>query len=225
SIADVRRHDHIELRSTDPDRTASWYRALLRLETRHVDAFGPESPITVGVGECSLSLFPGEHNGFEHVAFEIEPDSFASAMAALDARGIAYRVADHRIATSLYLTDPDGATVELTTYPHQGATMAADPKYVVTRIVEDMFNEHNLAAADRYVAPDCIDHSGFPGQPEGLAGMKDRWGMMFAAFPDFRITIDDLVAEDVKVSMRATGRGTHQGEFFGVPATGRPVLF
>jgi predicted ester cyclase len=55
--------------------------------------------------------------------------------------------------------------------------------------------------------------------------MKQRWGMLFAAFPDFHIEIDDLVAEGAKVSMRATGRGTHQGEFFGIPATGRPVVF
>lgn len=224
-ITTVRRLDHVALRSADPRRAARWYQNMLGLEERYVGAFGPESPITVGVGECSLSLFPGTGASFEHVAFELDPDTFANAMAALDARGITYRVADHRIATSLYLTDPDGTTVELTTYHPQGATMAADPKHVVTRIVEDMFNEHNLAAADRLVAPDCVDHSGFPGQPAGLAGMKARWGMMFAAFPDFRVTIDDLVAEGDKVSMRATGRGTHDGEFFGVPATGKPVVF
>src|SRR4029453_7875471 len=73
--------------------------------------------------------------------------------------------------------------------------------------------------------PHCVDHSAFPGQPAGLAGMKTRWGMLFAAFPDFCITIDDLVAEGGRVSMRATGRGTHQGEFFGVPPTGTPVVF
>ncbi|MHB8466567.1 MAG: ester cyclase [Acidimicrobiales bacterium] len=224
-IAKVRRLDHVALRSADPKRASSWYRDMLGLEERYAGIFGPESPITVGVGECSLSLFPGEGASFEHVAFELDSDAFAHAMASFDNHGITYRIADHRVATSLYLTDPDGTTVELTTYHSQGATMAADPKHVVTRIVEDMFNQHNLAAADRYVAPDCVDHSGFPGQPDGLAGMKARWQMMFAAFSDFRITIDDLVAEGDKVSMRATGRGTHDGEFFGAAATGKPVVF
>lgn len=103
--------------------------------------------------------------------------------------------------------------------------MSDDPKQVVSRIVEQMFNCHDLAAADRYVAADCVDHSGFPGQAPGLAGMKARWGMLLVAFPDFCITIEDLIAEGDKVSMRATGRGTHRGEFFGVPATDTSVSF
>lgn len=103
--------------------------------------------------------------------------------------------------------------------------MTADPKTVVTRLVEEMFNRHDLDVADRYVAADCVDYSGFPGQPDGLAGMKARWTMLFNAFPDFKITIDDLVADGDKVSMRAAGRGTHHGQFFGVPATGNPVEF
>lgn len=49
--------------------------------------------------------------------------------------------------------------------------------------------------------------------------------MLFGAFPDFSIAIDDLVAEGEKVSMRATGRGTHQGDFFGIPPTERSIVF
>jgi predicted ester cyclase/catechol 2,3-dioxygenase-like lactoylglutathione lyase family enzyme len=222
----VRKLDHIAIRCADPERTASWYIAVLGLDRRLEEAFGNGSPVTVGAGECALSIFPGTEPSFEHLAFEIGAHELTAAADVLDAHGIVYRRADHGIARSLYLTDPDGCTVELTAYiTEEPNTMADDPKHVVTRIVEDMFNRHDLAAADGYVATDCIDHSGFPGQPAGLAGMKTRWGMMFAAFPDFCITIDDLIAEDDKVSMRATGRGTHQGEFFGVPATGKPVVF
>lgn len=222
----VRKLDHVAIRRADPERTASWYSATLGLDRRLEGAFGVRSPVTVGAGECALSIFPGSEPSFEHVAFEMSDRDLTTAEDALDANGIVYRRADHGIARSLYLTDPDGCTVELTAYsPEEPNTMTDDPKHVVTRIVEEMFNRHDLAAADSYVATDCIDHSGFPGQPAGLAGMKSRWGMMFAAFPDFSITIDDLVAEDDKVSMRATGRGTHQGEFFGVPATGKPVVF
>ena len=103
--------------------------------------------------------------------------------------------------------------------------MAADPKDVVTRLIAEMLNRHDLGAADALVAVDCVDHSGFPGQPPGLAGMKVRWGTLFAAFPDFTIAVDDLVIEGDKVAMRATARGTHGGEFFGVPATGASVEF
>jgi len=219
------RLDHVALRRPDPEATADWYVDVLGLGRRFEGAFGAASPVTIGVGESSLSLFRGTV-GFEHVAFEVTQAGLDAAADALDRRGVAYRRADHGIARSLYLTDPDGASVELTAYlTTEEPAMALTPKDVVTRIVEDMFNRHNLDAADAYVASDCVDYSGFPGQPAGLAGMKARWGMMLSAFPDFEITIDDLVAEDDKVSMRATGRGTHRGEFFGVPATGKPVVF
>ena len=45
------------------------------------------------------------------------------------------------------------------------------------------------------------------------------------AFPDFHMTIDDLIAEGPYVVARFTETGTHQGELFGVPATGKKVSF
>jgi len=44
-------------------------------------------------------------------------------------------------------------------------------------------------------------------------------------FPDLHARIDDLVAEGDRVAARLTFRGTHQGEFLGVPATGRTVEY
>lgn len=46
-----------------------------------------------------------------------------------------------------------------------------------------------------------------------------------AAFPDAHHTIDDLIAEDDRVVLRTTARATHQGEFEGIPRTGRTVEF
>src|SRR5437773_2303719 len=71
----VRRLDHVAVRRADPERTATWYAAVLGLERRLDGAFGADSPVTVGVGECSLSIFPGFQPSFEHLAFEVtEPD-------------------------------------------------------------------------------------------------------------------------------------------------------
>lgn len=47
--------------------------------------------------------------------------------------------------------------------------------------------------------------------------------MFRTAFPDLYGTIEDLIAEGDKVVTRITYRGTHQGEFMGIPPTGRPV--
>ncbi len=49
--------------------------------------------------------------------------------------------------------------------------------------------------------------------------------MLRSAFPDFKATIDDILAEDDKVVLRMTWNGTQKGEFLGVPATGKRVSF
>ena len=50
-------------------------------------------------------------------------------------------------------------------------------------------------------------------------------GVIRLGFPDLHARIDDLVAEGDRVAVRLTFRGTHQGEFLGVPATGRTVEY
>ena len=46
---------------------------------------------------------------------------------------------------------------------------------------------------------------------------------MLAAFPDWRMTVEDLIAGEDKTVARLTATGTHKGEFMGVPPTGRHV--
>ena len=48
--------------------------------------------------------------------------------------------------------------------------------------------------------------------------------MFRTAFPDLHFTIEDMVAEDDKVTWRATTRGTHGGELMGIPPTGKPAV-
>ena len=54
-------------------------------------------------------------------------------------------------------------------------------------------------------------------------GVREFIAAVTAAFPDGLATIDDLIAEGDRLMLRVTSRGTHQGEFLGVPATGRTV--
>jgi steroid delta-isomerase-like uncharacterized protein len=70
------------------------------------------------------------------------------------------------------------------------------------------------------MAPDAIIH-----QPEvgGVAGLKVFNSTMRAAFPDWCSTKEELIAEGDQVAERWTGRGTHQGEFLGIPPTGKQV--
>jgi steroid delta-isomerase-like uncharacterized protein len=74
---------------------------------------------------------------------------------------------------------------------------------------------------DRQVAADFVDHA----QPGigGPEGVKAQARSLRAAFPDLTVTIEDLVAEGDLVAVRATWRGTHQGNFRGVPPIGRRI--
>lgn len=77
---------------------------------------------------------------------------------------------------------------------------------------------------DEYLAPACIAH--FPGIPpldrEQVTGMI---GAFYSAFPDLRHTLEDQVAEGDKVVTRITLRGTHRGDFQGIPPTGKQIEF
>ncbi len=70
------------------------------------------------------------------------------------------------------------------------------------------------------LAPNCIFHG-----MGGVWEIKQTVQHILGAFPDIRITIDDQIAEGNKVVTRWTLRGTHQGEVWGVPATGIPVSY
>ena len=76
------------------------------------------------------------------------------------------------------------------------------------------------------VAPDIVIH--YAEMPEPLHG-RETWQqgfeLMRSAFPDLEAQVDDLVAAEDKVAIRVSFRGTHQGEFQGIPATGRTVHY
>jgi steroid delta-isomerase-like uncharacterized protein len=76
------------------------------------------------------------------------------------------------------------------------------------------------------VAPDIVIH--YAEMPEPLHG-RETWQqgfeLMRRAFPDLEAHVDDLVAAEDKVAIRVSFRGTHQGEFQGIPATGRTIHY
>ncbi len=99
-------------------------------------------------------------------------------------------------------------------------------KDLVRRFVEEIFNKSNLAALDQFVTADIADHKPpFPGLPPGIEGARQVFAAFHAAFPDARVTIEDMVAEGDRVVWRWTFSGTNQGSLMGMPPTGKPVTF
>ena len=96
-------------------------------------------------------------------------------------------------------------------------------KAVIQRLYDDLFNRARLAVADELVAVDCISHAAPPGTPTGPDGLRQALALLRAAFPDGRYVIEDLIGEDDRLAARLVFRGTHQGPYRGIPATGRRV--
>ena len=101
--------------------------------------------------------------------------------------------------------------------------MSEENKAVVRRFLEEVFNNGNLAVIDELIAPGFVEHPSQPGQQPGPEGAKQAIGMFRAAFPDLRVTIDDMIAEGDRVVVRTTFTGTHQGDMMGIPPTGKQV--
>jgi steroid delta-isomerase-like uncharacterized protein len=99
-------------------------------------------------------------------------------------------------------------------------------KALARQLVEEAFNRGNLSVVDELVSPDFVEREQLPpGTPAGREGVKQLTVVFRGAFPDFKVTIDDLIAEGDRVVIRESWTGTQRGEFMGVPATGRTVRF
>jgi steroid delta-isomerase-like uncharacterized protein len=102
--------------------------------------------------------------------------------------------------------------------------MATDSlKQLYQEYIEAVWHQRDLATMERYFTDDIVDHAAPPGQGPGLAGLRASFAMIQAAFPDWHITVEDMVEEGDKLVTRIAFTGTHRGPFFGIPATGRRI--
>src|SRR4051794_19255022 len=96
-------------------------------------------------------------------------------------------------------------------------------KTIYRRFIQEIFNEGRLDKLNELVSPDYVLHEAPPGTPSGPDAIKEIVMMFQSAFPDLKITLDELVAEGDRVTARATTQGTHKGAFLGISATGKAV--
>jgi steroid delta-isomerase-like uncharacterized protein len=99
-----------------------------------------------------------------------------------------------------------------------------EAKEIIRRWNEEGWSGGRYDLAYEIISPNMVVH-GAGGQtvgmgPEGLIDLIKTWR---TAFPDGRMEIDDLIVEGDTVAIRNTWYGTHQAEFYGVPASGKPV--
>jgi steroid delta-isomerase-like uncharacterized protein len=87
----------------------------------------------------------------------------------------------------------------------------------------DLLSAGDIDGFGDLLADDFVEHEETPGLEPTKEGVKQFFHMYRAAFPDLRMEPQDVVASGDKVVARARATGTNQGEFMGMPATGKSV--
>lgn len=99
--------------------------------------------------------------------------------------------------------------------------MPLDRKAAVLRWFDELFNRGRLEAIDELFAPGAVIYeSGIKRAPKMLRAV---YTSSVEGIPDMRIEVDELIAEDSRIMARWTLRGTHTGDYMGIPASGRAV--
>ena len=90
--------------------------------------------------------------------------------------------------------------------------MSEQNKEVVRSYYEQVLNGRDLDAVGDYFADERM-----------VEGVRRGCFSYFTAFPDLHMSLDELIAEGDTVFLRSTMTGTHDGEYKGIPATGRHI--
>lgn len=121
--------DHVAIRVKDLEATAEWYTKVLGLKKVQTDKWG-RYPIFLLAGQTGIAVFPhldSYHNAkvstykwTDHFAFNVDNENFEIAKTNLKDLAISFTFEDHYFFHSIYIKDPDGHIVELTTLIKEG---------------------------------------------------------------------------------------------------------
>jgi steroid delta-isomerase-like uncharacterized protein len=103
--------------------------------------------------------------------------------------------------------------------------MSTEANKSIAREFFAALSRRDVDAAVALLADDYVGYQPGAPAPLGREAVGPLLNALLAAFPDFQSTVEDQIAEGDKVVNRFTASGTQQGEFFGIPATGRHVTY
>ncbi len=104
--------------------------------------------------------------------------------------------------------------------------MSKQNETLVRNFVAIVKNERRLERLGEFFAADYIEHNETVAAfGKGVAGYQAFLGHLYAGYPDSKVTVELLVANDDLVSYRATESGTNTGTFLDIPATGKKATW
>jgi steroid delta-isomerase-like uncharacterized protein len=102
--------------------------------------------------------------------------------------------------------------------------MSVDEQSAIVNQWIEAWNNQDLTAASDLLTSDYKRHDANLPDLDGPEAGVDFVRTCISGFPDLHLNIEKLIAQDEHVAARLTMRGTHQGPFMGVPASGRNVM-
>lgn len=95
----------------------------------------------------------------------------------------------------------------------------------MSRFTNEFDNPGKLEVADEIIAPECPLYFGSTLVGRGPEAFKQGRAMMYGAFPDLQVKVEEMIAEGDALAQRYIGHGTHDGEFMDIALTGKRVEF
>ncbi|HEY4652902.1 MAG TPA: ester cyclase [Cyclobacteriaceae bacterium] len=100
-------------------------------------------------------------------------------------------------------------------------TVAERNKNLMRRAIEEIWNGEKYENLDKFISPDFVVHLSPDEEIQGREAARQFYIQLRKAFPDIHFTIRDLIAENDRVVTHWVAEGTHQGEYKGIPPTGK----
>ncbi len=104
-----------------------------------------------------------------------------------------------------------------------GQSALEENKTLARRFFEEVASQQKLDLIDELFAPEYVLHDPANPMVQNREALKGFLMGHYAAFPDAKWTVEDVMAEGDKVTVRWTFSGTHQGDLMGIPPTGKHV--
>jgi steroid delta-isomerase-like uncharacterized protein len=171
----------------------------------------------------SHSLVSAESTGLEQRWMSIPPNVWHQAVVIEDEDWVV--VSFHTAPADELVEERPDAADSGRTHQRRYVTPQAQNKAMVRRYYEEMWNRWDFALADELIAEGIAFRGSLGINVHGRERFKEYMRAVRRAFPDFHNHVEEMIAAADRVVARLTYKGAHQGELFGIAATGRQVTY